>query len=156
MFLLLIRTGVFSRRKPTDHQRRTRRSCRLRWWRAAWLMIFHQSPPLGLVAGEDALLIPYPTSNTPPRCLSQTRLSWTSCVRESISQTWMRWIVSVQCGQYVVVSSHSRHTRIDFFDIRWHEWHAVDVWALASSSVCGQRHHNELMVWQTNNRNSLK
>ena len=54
---LLFRTGVCSRRKPTAPQRRTRRSCRLQWWRAGWLMIFHPSPPPGPVAGEPALLI---------------------------------------------------------------------------------------------------
>lgn len=87
VFVVLIRTGVCSRRKQTDLQRRTRRSCQLWWWRAVLLMIFLQSQLLGLVAGEHALLIPFLTSNTLPRCLSQTRLSWTSCGRESISQT---------------------------------------------------------------------
>lgn len=55
-----LRIGVYSRRKPTDHQRKTRKSCQLRWWKAASLMIFRQSPLLGQVAGEHALLIPSP------------------------------------------------------------------------------------------------
>lgn len=90
MLRLFIRTGAYSRRKQTDPQRRTGRNCQLQWWRAASQMIFHQNPPLGLVAGEHARLIPFLISNTLLRCLSQTRLSWTSCVKESISQTWMR------------------------------------------------------------------
>lgn len=85
----LSRTGGFSKRKLTGRQRRTRRSF-LQQWRAAWLMIFHQSPPQGPAAGELALLILFPTSNTRPKCLFLTRLSWTSCAKGSISQIWMR------------------------------------------------------------------
>lgn len=80
--MLFSRTGGCSRRRQIDLQRRTGKNSLLPWWRAALRTTFHLSPPLELAAGEHALLTPSLMSNTLLKCLSQTRLSWTSCARE--------------------------------------------------------------------------